>query len=564
MAEEIFIQLAIILSVAFVLSFISRIFRQPIVLGYIISGILIGILGVSVFGLKLSTEVIETFSHFGIAFLLFMVGLHLNPKTIREIGISALLMGVMQVGLTFALGFLLAWQVFGLDILASSYVGIAISFSSTIIVMKFLSDKKDLGNLYGKICVGILIVQDLVAAGVLMLISSSMSGTDFSSFAVRGLLGGAGLVAVLFLSGIFILPKIMKKIAGNQELLFLFSLTWAFSVSALFILLGLSVEIGALVAGVALSVSPYGTGISSKIKPLRDFFLIIFFIILGLNTEIREIGGIILNALILSAAVILLKPLILTTLSATFGYTKRTNFLVGTTMAQVSEFSFIILALGVSAGHVTENLLSTITLTGLITIAVSSYLIIYGDGLYGKISKGVSLFERKKIRTERKIKDSCDAMMFGYNKVGFSILNSMKNLGWDYLVVDYNPETVENLRRTRMPAVYGDVFDNDFLEELPLEKLKIAVSTIPDFKTNELLVKHVMKLNPKTVIIARADTARNALELYKMGADYVLTPYVLGGEYIAGMIKKLKTDEKNYKRERKKHVKTLREILKKL
>ena len=564
MAEQIFIQLAIILSVAFLLSFVSKTFKQPIVLGYIIAGILIGTFGISMFGFELSSDVIETFSHFGIAFLLFMVGLHINPKVIREVGLPSLLIGLFQIALTFAIGFVIGWQIFRLDILASSYIGAALSFSSTIIVMKFLSDKKDLDNLYGKICIGVLIVQDLAAVAVLMLISSSINGTDFGSFALKGILGGLGLIVALFLFGFFILPRIIKKIAGNQELLFLFSLAWAFAVSALFILLGFSVEIGALIAGVVLSISPYSTSISSKIRPLRDFFLIIFFIIMGLNIELQNIGGIIFNALILSGVVFLFKPLILTTLSTLFGYTKRTNFLVGTTMAQISEFSLIVLVLGVSLGHISKDLLSTVTLTGLITITVSSYLIVYGDGLYKKMSNFISIFERKKIKKKRKIEKSYDAILFGYNRVGFNILKSLKEIKQDYLVVDYNPDIIENLEKMRIPAIYGDAFDEDFLDELPLDKLKLAVSTIPDFETNELLVKCIMKLNPETVIIARADRIKDALDLYKMGADYVLTPYLLGGEYVAKMITKLKTKENNYKKERKKHVKMLRELIKKM
>ena len=282
--EIIFIQLALILFTAFIVSYIVRIFKQPIIIGYIIAGIVIAlILEFGFIELGASTEIIDIFSQFGLAFLLFIVGLHLNPKVIKEVGTSSLFIGLGQIILTFGLGFLVSLKILGFDVITSSYVGIALAFSSTIIIMKLLSDKKQLDSLYGKISIGILILQDFVAIAVLMLISSTTGNSETGAMGITGLLIGAGLIVFLFLLGFFVLPRITRSIAKSQELLFLFSITWAFVVAGLFIYLGFSLEIGALIAGIVLSISPYSTEISSKIRPLRDFFLIIFFIILGLN-----------------------------------------------------------------------------------------------------------------------------------------------------------------------------------------------------------------------------------------------------------------------------------------
>ncbi len=390
--ELVFIQLAIILFTAFVVSYIVRTFNQPIIIGYIITGIIISPFIIS-FGA--SKEIISIFSDFGIAFLLFIVGLHMNPKVIKEIGTSALLIGLAQIILTFLLGFLVSLNLLGFDTITSSYIGIALAFSSTIIIMKLLSDKKQLDSLYGKISIGILIIQDLVAIAVLMFISSLSNGTSFSSFAVRGLLAGGILILILFFIGFFILPTITRNIARSQELLFLFSITWCFLIAALFSYFGFSIEIGALLAGIVLSISPYSIEISSKIRPLRDFFLVIFFIILGLNIQVSSINSIIVNALILSALALIFKPLILITLMMMFGYTKRTNFLLGTTLGQISEFSLIVLALGLTMGHISPEVLSTLTLTGIITITLSTYMIIYSTKFYDKMSNIISIFERK-------------------------------------------------------------------------------------------------------------------------------------------------------------------------
>lgn len=554
--ETVFIQLAIILLVAFIVSYIARSLKQPAIVGYILAGMIVSPF---LFKFGASLEITNFFSKLGVAFLLFIVGLHMNPKILREIGISSLVIGIVQMVVTFLLGLALSFYVLHFDLISSSYIGIALAFSSTIIILKLLSDKRQLESLYGKISIGVLITQDLVAIIILMFISSEASGISLGSFALRGFLGGGALIVVLFLLGFTILPVLVKNIAKHQELLFLFSITWAFAIAALFNYIGFSLEIGALLAGVILSISPYSVEISSKVRPLRDFFLIIFFIILGLNIQISSISSIIVNAMVLSVAALILKPIIVMTLMAITGYTKKTNFLVGTTLGQISEFSLIILALAVSLGQISAEILSTVTLTAVITITVSTYMVIYSDEFYKRAYNFASFFERKGIKRETKLKKEYNAILFGYNRIGFSILNSLKAMKKSYLVVDYDPDTISNLNKLGIPALYGDVDDESLLEDLPLDKLQIAVSTIPEVETNEVLIRTVKAENPTAVVIVRAHTIEDAMRLYHTGADYVLTPHFLGGEYLAEMIKETKTDSDGYKKEREKHIKMLKE-----
>jgi Kef-type K+ transport system membrane component KefB/voltage-gated potassium channel Kch len=555
--EEIFIQLGAILFIAFIVSYVARMFKQPIIIGYILAGIIISPFLI-MFGA--TTEVVDVFSKLGIAFLLFIVGLHMNPKIIKEIGVQSLLIGLAQIVLTFGVGFLVAFKVLNYSLVASSYVGIALAFSSTIIIMKLLSDKRHLDSLYGKISIGILIIQDLVAVGVLMFISSFSQGSDLSSFAVRALLSGTGLIVILFLLGFFVIPRLMKSVAKSQELLFLFSVCWCFLVAALFSYFGFSIEIGALIAGVVLSLSPYSVEISSRIRPLRDFFLIIFFIILGLNVQFSNFNVVIVNALILSLIVLVLKPIIIMFMMRMFRYTKRTNFLVGTSLAQISEFSLIVLLMGVAVGHISSEILQTLTLTLIITILFSTYMMVYSKKFYKKMSGFASLFEKKKFKKEKRKRNSYSAILFGYNRVGFSILNSLKKIGKRYLVVDFNPDTITNLNKFKIPCLYGDVDDPELLNELPLEKIEIAVSTVPDFDTNFLLIESIRMVNPNAIIVVRASSIQDALELYHKGANYVLTPHFLGGAYVSDLIRHLKTSEKGYDKEREKHIKMLKEI----
>lgn len=555
--ETFFIQLAIILLTAFIVSYIIKALRQPIIIGYIIAGIII-----SPFILEAaSNEVISIFSDLGIAFLLFIVGLHLNPKVIKEIGGASLFVGLAQMAFTFGVGYLASVYILGYNTVTSAYVGIALAFSSTIIIMKVLSDRHQLDSLYGKISIGILIIQDLVAVGVLMFISSMSSGENLSSFAIQGLIGGISLIFILFILGFLLIPGIAKNIARSQELLFLFSICWCFLVAALFSYFGFSIEIGALVAGVILSVSPYSTEISSRVRPLRDFFLIIFFIILGLKINLYEIQQVALNALILSAIVLIIKPLIIMVFMAIFGYTKRTNFLAGITLAQISEFSLIVLALGGTMGHISSEVISTITLTGIITITLSTYLMMYSNFFLQKLYTVISIFERNGVKEKRRIKKKYNAVLFGYNRIGFSILRSLKKIKKNYLVVDYNPDTINNLTKWRIPCLYGDVDDTELLKELPLEKIELAVSTMPDLETNILLLENVRNVNKDAIIILRAHQISDALELYERGANYVLTPHFLGGEYLAKMIKDIKIDDKKYTKEKQDHIKMLKKRL---
>lgn len=551
----VFIQLAVILLAAFLVSYIVRALKQPIIIGYILAGIIISPL---IIKLGYSGDLVQTFSQFGIAFLLFIVGLHLNPKVIKEVGIASMTIGLLQVVLTFGVGFLVSWGLLGFSTVAAFYIGIALAFSSTIIVMKLLSDNKQIDSLYGKLSIGILIIQDIIAIVVLMVISSIGKGKILVSSGFEGVLLGGLLIIGLFFIGYFILPRIMRRIAKSQELLFLFSICWCFIAAALFSYVGFSLEIGALVAGVILSISPYATEISSKIRPLRDFFLIIFFIILGLQINLSNLGPIILSALVLSAIVIIAKPLITMFLMKQFRYTKRTNFFTGGILSQISEFSLVIIGLAVTKGHVGSELLDTMVLTMIITILISTYISIYSPKLYNKLSKVLVIFEKKKIRRARKIDQDYDAILFGYNRIGFSILESFKKINKKPLVVDFNPDTVNYLNKLRIPALYGDAFDLELLDDLPIEKVKMIVSTIPDLETNKLLLEAVRERNKTTIVILRAHAIEDALELYNEGANYVLTPHFLGGEYVSRMIRHSNINIKEYLEEKTKHIKMLK------
>ncbi len=551
---EIFIELSIIISITVLIAGIMRLLKQPLMIGYILAGVIVS---PYLLDIVQSTETIKVFSQIGIALLLFIVGLNLSPKVIKEVGKVSLITGIGQIVFTSLLGFLMS-TLLGFSVTVSLYIAIALTFSSTIIIMKLLSDKRDLEKLYGKISIGFLLVQDIFVIILLTVISSFMGNLSTTNLSFGSILSGILLIGGLVLISIYVLPSLSKFFAKSQEFLFLFSIGWGLGLAALFHYVGFSMEIGALVAGIALSMSPFHYEISSKMRPLRDFFIILFFILLGSQLVFGSINELIVPAIIFSLFILIGNPLIVMILMGLLGYKKKTGFQAGLTVAQISEFSLILIALGVTVGHLTNEILSLVTIVGLITISGSTYMILYSDRMYPYLSRYLSIFERKKIKEKNKKFKDYDVVLFGYNRIGYDILKSFKKLKKRVLVVDYNPETIVELAKERIDCRYGDVDDEEFLNELNLTKTKMIISTIPEFETNLLLVNKIRQINKKAIIIVISHNIEETNTLYDEGATYVIMPHFLGGSHVSMMINKHKLNTNKFLKERKKHIKYLK------
>jgi len=552
MAIGIFVELSVII-IAVAVGWIMRLLRQPLVIGYILTGIIVSPYFLNIVS---STEAIATFAHIGIAFLLFVVGLNLNPRIIKDVGKVSLITGVGQVIFTSVIGFFIG-RLLGFSTIVSMYIAIALTFSSTIIIMKLLSDKGDLETLYGRIAIGFLIVQDLIVILILMVIASIPAGISFTALIFGTILKGFGLLVLLFLIGIYILPLITKAIAKSQELLLLFSIGWCLALASFFYYLGFSMEIGALLAGVTLAMSPYRYEISSKMKPLRDFFIILFFILLGSQMVFANISQYIIPILIFSAFILIGNPLIVMVLMGLLGYTKRNSFLAGLTVAQISEFSLILIALGVSVGHLTNEILSFVTIIGLITIAGSTYMIIYASKIYPYLSKYLGIFERKgkKVDEHRYHKDEIyDIVLFGYNRIGYSIVKTVQKMKKSLLIVDFNPDVIKRLIARKVPCIYGDVADSEILGRLGLDKAEMVISTVPEEQDNLLLIKKTKDVNKKALIFVTANQVDEALTLYDAGADYVILPHLLGGDHVSILLEDFTGDINKILETKLKHI----------
>jgi len=545
-------ELSVIIALAVVLSTVMKLLKQPLLIGYILSGIIAG----PILGIVHNTDTLEGFSKIGIALLLFIVGLGLNPKVIKELGKVTLITGLVQVVASTIIG-ASVMLFFGQTLVVGLVVGVALAFSSTIVGLKLLTDKKEQTRLYGRLAIGVLLVQDILATLALLVISMQKGGFSVGN-SLGLILKGALILVPLFYISNRVLPRLTRFISENIEYLFLFTIAWGLGIGSLFERAGFSLEIGALIAGVSLAAMPYAQEASSRLRPVRDFFIVVFFIFMGANLNLGDITSQLPLALLFSAIVLVMNPIAIMLPLGLLGHAKRNSFKVGILMAQVSEFSLIFVILAQQSGLVDQKIVSLITLVAIITIALSCYAIIYDDTLFDFLEKHFRFFEsRRQDKKERKA--SYDIVHFGYNKGGAELIKTYQQMPRKKLVVvDYDPEAIEQLEQKKIHYIYGDASDIELLDELGLENAKLIVSSITHFPTNRLLIEYVEKVNQKVVMITHADTAEQAAELYGLGASYVMVPHFVGTEKLGNFISKHGLSKEDFTKNKERHLNQLR------
>ena len=548
-----FTNLSVIILITTCISIFMKSLKQPLILGYILTGLL---LGPFVFNIIGSTELIESFSTIGIALLLFIIGLGMDIRGLGKLGKTVLLIVCAILGVVSTIGFIVS-MIFGYFGKEAFLIGLALFFSSTIIIVKLLSDKKEQNRLHGQIAIGVILVDDIIATLALLFIAASANGGLQLNEILLLIIKGIVIIGLLTFCSIKILPKLTRYIANSQELLFLAAMAWGFGIASLFEHTGFSIEIGALFAGVALANSPYAREIGARLKPLRDFFIILFFISLGESMNLASISSSIVPALILSIAVIILKPLVILITMGLMGYSKHVSFKTGVHLSQISEFSIIMILLAVNSKVINEDVGTLITLVAIITISVSTYLMLYDDAIYNKfiLHLKMKLFEREVTKKERSKRASTQLLLFGYNDGGSDFIKVFKGLNKRYLVIDYDPSVIEYLDNNEIPAIYGDATDNEFLEELGLGHIELIVSTFTDFESTKQMVASCTQLAPNSTIICQANNQTEALELYEMGCTYVvISHHIVGNERVSGFIKRNGYKKQEFQEYREKHI----------
>lgn len=538
MALGVYTEVSLILLAAAVLGAIGLLLRQPLIIVYILLGIALGPSGIK---LVQSQDVVDLLAQVGIAILLFLVGLELNPDYVRRIGAVAVATGLGQLSFTIIIGFLLT-LLLGKDWLTALYIAIALTFSSTIIIVKLLSDKRELDTLHGRIAIGFLIVQD-IAVIVALVAMSVLGGGQAGEQGLAQVLGAialklAALGAGMYLAMRYLLGRLLRFLARSLELLLIFAVAWAVGLAALGDWLGFSKELGAFLAGFALSPTHFRDAISTRLIPLRDFLLLFFFIDLGTKFDLATAQQEWLTALILALFVLIGNPLIVMAIMGTMGYRRKTGFLAGLTVAQISEFSIIFIAMGLSLGHVRQDALSITTMVGLITIALSTYMILYSQPLYKRLERFFKPFERKEPFAEKRFEAQelddapYEVIVFGLGRTGRLVLDHYHALGIRAIGVDYDPEAVAAMQASGIPALFGTAEDQEFIMGLPLAHAKLLVITLPHMDDVQDLMRIVDATDFDGRIIAVARSESDAHALKAIGVEEVINPFELAFDAI--------------------------------
>ncbi|MDO8619432.1 MAG: cation:proton antiporter [Candidatus Daviesbacteria bacterium] len=535
--DNIFVQLATILGLCSVLGYVVVKFKLPILIAYLLGGLMIA--STAVFDPRAS-EVLNFLPEIGIAFVLFLIGMELDLREIKSLGKPILLAGILQITITTILGATLA-KVLGFGPVEAWYLGLGLAFSSTILVVKLLLDKKDEGALYGKLAVGILILEDLLA--VLLLVMLTVSGSVLGlglqqtlpilALALKAIL----LFGLVFILSKFLLPNIFKAVSGQKELLFITALAWCFVYISFAIFLGFSAVIGAFLAGMALANSPFHYQIQGKIKPLREFFVALFFVYLGTQVDFSEIGKIYPLTIFFTGYTLLVKPTIFLLILGIFGFRKHTMFQTALSLTHISEFSLILLLVGFKMGVVSQSALTTIALSTVLSMIIASVMITHSNRLYKKLQRILSFFERKNFR--HALEDWVEykneggyVVVIGARKVGGEIVKLLKREKIPLIVLDFNPHQVDVLLKEKIPVLYGDMGDPEVLDGLNLQSARMVISTSASEEDNKLLLEELKTRHINIPVIVRAETTDEAQALYKAGADFVIIPEILAGDYL--------------------------------
>jgi Kef-type K+ transport system membrane component KefB len=549
---NLFLDISIVIIAATLFALLARSLKQPTIIGYLIAGVLLGPAG---FSIVTNNDTITLFSELGIVFLLFLLGLEIDVKKLKGIGARAALIGVAQVSFTFLVSMVVARSL-GFSEQSSAYLGIILTLSSTILVIKLYSDKNQMSTLHGRVALGILLVQDLLAVAALFVLAGSI--TDLSLvIAGRAMIVVAGAVALSYLA----VKYLFHAIAKSGELLFVASIAWCFTFVLLAHWIHFSTAIGALIAGMILAPLMYHHEISARVRPLRDFFAPLFFVAVGMQTSFIPSTSFLIPIVIFTLLVVIGNPLIIMLIMSALGYKTKPSFMTSLSLSQVSEFSLIIATVGMSAGVITQEIFSITSVVVILTFISSAYFITYDNSMYRSLHWLVRPFEhigRKRSLGYPHHSKGPEVIVFGAHRMGMKIVNTLRRMKKRMLVIDHDPDVVRTLMKKKVPCLYCTASDVDHIDDVPLHQARLVISTIPQFNDNVQLVRAVRRRNRHAAIVTVAEHTQDALKLYKAGAHYVILPQYIGGHHASDVIKshtysKLKKDRDKHVAQLKRH-----------
>lgn len=526
--------IALSILAAWLLGVVAYLARQPPILAYLLAGFLVGPAGLKVVH---SEESIHVIAELGLILLLFMIGLEIDLKKIVRAGRVILVSAAFQIAVGSILGvgfFLLIGLPIGGGRWDALYLGIGAALSSTVIIVKVLYDKRELDTLPGRITLGILVLQDLFVI-LFLAIQPNLQNLQLSI----GLLSAARvavLVAAALLISRYVLPWLFHRIAQLPELVVVGALAWCFFVCELAMLLSLSREMGALVAGVALSTFPYALDVTAKVTSLRDFFVTLFFVALGMLLPVPD-GAMIAAGLVLAVFTVVSR--LATTFIPLYALKQglRASLLPALNLAQLSEFTLVLLQLGRHDGHISQATANSASFAFVILAVLSTFVMTRSDAVSRATIAALKRFGLRDLdhRSEHDLEpDEADhgsrIMLLGFYRTASSLLAEFERqnvpIEDQISVIDFNPGVYHSLRARGIKVVYGDVSHTDVLRHAGAAHAQIVISSVPDAllvgTSNVRLVRAVRAMNPTAKIIATADVIGNVQTLYDAGADHVI------------------------------------------
>lgn len=526
-------------------AFLGNLFKQPLLLMYIAAG---AIIGPNVgFSFVTSQEEISIISEIGLILLLFMIGLEIDVKKLMESGKTLILAGVLQFIICGVLGFIF-FKTLGYTVGEGKfdliYLTVCCSLSSTTIVVKVLYSKFELDTLAGHICLGVLIFQDIWAI-LFLSIQPNLSNPEVTGMLLSF---GKGILLIVVSLGIskYILPRLFQSIAKVPELLLVSSLGWCFLICGIANYLQLSIEMGALIAGVAISTFPYNIDVIAKVTNIRDFFITLFFVALGMQVPNPfENLGLVKIAFLVVAAVVLMRFISLYPLLYSLKNGHRVSLLSSINLSNVSEFSLVICTIGIAQGHISQDILTTVIFIFVLSSIIAPYFIKFNDPVQKSLTKVLLKMGLKDISdTEEKAheKASKDVALLGIFREASSLIAEIEefdekhgaeggfSLKESLVVVDFNPNVHQKLQAKNIDVVYGDISNMDTLHHANIHDSKIIISTIPDSilvgTDNLKMIKQLKTIAPHAKIVVTAESIKRALNMYQEGADYVMMPRI--------------------------------------
>lgn len=551
MPDDLLQDIGLCITVAAGLAFLAKLLRQPLTLAYLLAGVIIGPIGLK---LVSDEQTIKTISEIGLILLLYLTGLEIDLKKLKTAGKPVLLAGVFQFLICVAAGVpFFALPVFktGQEELATIYLAATVALSSTMIVIKLLYDKFELDTLPGRITLGVLVFQDLWAI-LLLVLQPNLLRPELSSMAFSALMGIL-LVAASLAGSRYVLPSLFRAAAKLPELVLVASLAWCFLIAGAANYAGLSREMGALIAGVSISTFPYNLDVIAKVASIRDFFVTLFFVALGLKIPLPDTQ---LLTLATVASLFLLATRFIGVFPILYflklGH--RASLLPSINLAQMSEFSLVLASLGLAYGHITARTVSLIILIFVFTCITSTYMIGYSHQIQQLVGRwlkrlGISDMGDLPVLQEKTIEKGTKIAILGFFREASSLLHEFELIGdssgrhrllEEVLVIDFNPHVHEELKRRRINCIYGDVAHIDVLRHAEIASAELVISTIQDSilkgTSNYRLMKQIGRLYPSAKIIVTAESMPKAFDLYAEGADYVFIPRLQSARELARII----------------------------